>query len=289
MTKQQVIGTSVAVMALAVVMSAAVPALASNKLIFEDNFTGGTDGDALTGRVAPTGQTWIAGESWLPGGSMITGYVGNPYDTCCGAGNFGTTAYQWYGNNVNLGTSLAGRYSFEIDMNRGYPLGAGGATYNNTLGLYLREGDAGGANISVGWGNHSASNLSLEGGAGVTMGTVPDSSPNFWAGILKLVVDLDLPGKTVEVSWSPDPAIASSIYVGGVATPGAPTSGTTGPISFTGSFNPSQVALYLQTTASASVRDGFDNLRLVQIVPEPGSLSLLGIAGLLGLRHRRRA
>ncbi len=281
MTKQQVIGTSVAVMALAVVMLAAVPALASNKLIFEDNFTGGTDGDALTGRVAPTGQTWIAGESWLPGGSMITGYVGNPYDTCCGAGQFGTTAHAWYGNNVNLGTSLAGRYRFEIDMNRGYPLGSGGATYNNTLGLYLREGGSGGANISVGWGNHSTSNLSLEGGGGVTMGTVPDSSPNFWAGILKLVVDLDLPGKTVEVSWSPDPAIASTVS--------GPTSGTTGPISFTGSFNPSQVALYLQTTASASVRDGFDNLRLVQIVPEPGSLSLLGIAGLLGLRHRRRA
>ena len=281
MTKQQVIGTSVAVMALAVVMSAAVPALASNKLIFEDNFTGGTDGDALTGRVAPTGQTWIAGEAWLPGGSMITGYVGNPYDTCCGAGNFGTTPNAWYGNNVNLGTSLAGRYRFEIDMNRGYPLGSGGATYNNTLGLYLREGGSGGANISVGWGNHSASNLTLEAGGGVTMGTVPDSSPNFWAGILHLVMDLDLTGKTVEVSWSPDPAIASTIN--------GPTSGTTGPIAFTGSFNPSQVALYLQTTASASVRDGFDNLRLVQIVPEPGSLSLLGIAGLLGLRHRRRA
>jgi len=280
MTKQQVLGTSVAVMALAVVMSAAVPALASNKLIFEDNFTGGTDGDALTGRTAPTGQTWVAGEAWLPGGSMITGYVGNPYDTCCGAGQFGTTAYEWYGNNVNLGASLGGRYSFEIDMNRGYPLGGGGATYNNTLGFILREG-AGGPTISVGWGNHSASNLSLEGGGGLTMGTVPDSSPNFWAGILKLVLDMDLPAKTVELSWSPAVAIASTIS--------GPTSGTTGPIAFTGSFNPSQLALYLQTTHSASVRDGFDNLRLVQIVPEPGSLSLLGIAGLLGLRHRRRA
>ena len=257
--------TLVPVLTVVIASMTATPALGLPGDLVADAFEGSGRLGPLEGQTADSGQVWGGNFVGVAGaGSTTVGAYG------VGGGNAagGTTGAGIYiSNYLDFPDIDSGHWIFQVDVT----VGAGQPQY----GLQ---------NNSVAYpnGNHNPIFRISGGSIEVQVESLPGSTyvstGVAGGGTIRMTHDIDFGADVMTIDWEEVGGTASGVVVG-------PTSISTGLSGAPGIYKPDRVAI-LQNPPGTS---GFDNIRLFKVVPEPATVTLLGIGGLALLRRRRAA
>jgi|GEM_PF-3803167 len=209
-------------------------------------------GVGIEGLVANTGQVWA--DSWDPGdlqGNTLYGQGGS-------TGVGGHTEGSWYVNKMTFAPiSGTSPITSSIDIKRASP---GANRMGGGLGDSINS-------QSFSYSFWDSNTLSVEGNL---VSTQAINSSVFGATDLHLALSVDRVTKTVGLSWYE------------IGNPGNNDSQNLG--SYTGTFSPDNYSLLVYGRNNAQ---GFDNLLVT--IPEPTSLAMVCVSGLLVCMRRRRS
>ena len=245
--------------------------ISSASVLLSDDFDGGPASGSITGQLTDTGQTWGL-PTWIASGVEY-----NTFTSADGTQGGGTSVSWGEYSVATFTASATGVLRLEADMVGSKTSG----DWSGTSATQIQLADtANGTTLEMEL-NLSAGTL----GAGIL---VSDSASIFddgiggapyigVGGIASIVVDIDLDAKTVSYSWDASGNTYNASWVFGI-------DGSSGPLSYTADFNPNQVVFGGASWANGI--NGVDNL-VISDVPEPATMALLGLGGLL-LRKRSK-
>ena len=267
----------------ALTMAGLLTASASANIFFDDFDTNAPGaGGTVTDHMANTGQTWAGGFFGTPSALLSSdhaqGGLGTATNSAATGGNGGSGNYVYI---TTPGATLSpDTYYFEADMHRTAGVGAMGETA-------VALGDLPGTNaggIVVNWWNTAGCTnsgatacLKLEGVGAVGQPSVGYDIP-VATGSIHVQYKFNLSTNTGELSWN---EIGSS------------QSGSIPSAAFVGTITADLDGIWtnLNQNGGGSSKTGLDNIYLgtvPYVVPEPASLGLLGLGGLMMLIGRRR-
>ncbi len=248
-------------------VSLLVAATAQATVVLSDNFDDSTNG-ALTGQNADTGQTWGA---W---GSYASTDVGAAYGRT-GKGIGMSNDWSDRLNKISLGTTLTGGVAEDVvvlsfDAERG-STGEWGAATSTRQNVRLTDTVSGNF-IKVSWGDADATSgwLHKIEIMGLGLDTQLDAYRSGW---LNFELSVNLTTGQTDLTWDNLDNSDGATYDLGTFDTSAYA------------FAPNEVGVHQRRVAVPTI--GMDNL-MVSTVPEPATMSLLGIGGLLALVRRRR-
>ncbi len=271
MLNTQRITTILAVLVAAVASVTLTAADATASAIFAENFNSKTVG-TLEGQSADTGQTWGVFNLWNAGvpGMHVTTVVGQ-HGTKGGGSVNGETARGSQADFTRVTSTPTGRVTIEMDIKIGdsasQPLVNGPQFWVlDTVSGYRISG-------ALDNSNHPG----MQANGGWLDGTTTSFSSDLVSGVdtdLHFVGIADLINKKFKWKYN-------SIQNPSKVTPWVSDT-------YTNDFYPNRISIF--TNLPSNRDQGYDNIRIADsLLPEPATVTLLGIGGLAMLRRRRAA
>ena len=266
MLNTQRITTILAVLVAAVASVTLTAADATASAIFSENFDSKTSG-ALGGQAADTGQTWQAFDLW--GGCCNTLQV----TTVGQAGTNGggsLSGTHTMGNQADFTRVTTGKFTIEMDIKFGPS--ATNSLINGPQ-WWVRD-TVNGRNLSIALDNVNSPFPQTQMGMGDAVHSVSPALVSGEDTDLHFEGIADLLNKTFKWKYS------------SIQNPNKTTSWVSE--TYTNEWYPDR--MYIYTGAPGNRDQGYDNIRLADsFLPEPATVTLLGIGGLAMLRRRRAA